>query len=71
MQVIALRVFTFGAFAYGAVLVCWFRELGHARWGVIQRDSAHVDADGPSTAMIFPARSRSCRAHSPNLKPKT
>lgn len=52
MQVAALLVFTFGAFAYGAVLAFWFRELGYRRWGTIRLGSPATTVDAPSWAMV-------------------
>ncbi|HSC27029.1 MAG TPA: histidine kinase [Vicinamibacterales bacterium] len=35
MPVVALLVYTFGAFAYGAILLLWIREWGRARWASV------------------------------------
>ncbi|HEV3485995.1 MAG TPA: histidine kinase, partial [Vicinamibacterales bacterium] len=52
IRVAALLVFTFGVFAYGAVLVFWGREAGRMPWGAVRRETTARPADRVGTAMV-------------------
>lgn len=55
LRLIALLTYTFGAFAYGAFLVLWVRELARTRWGggSPDRPSARQAMDPINAALLL------------------
>jgi anti-sigma regulatory factor (Ser/Thr protein kinase) len=53
LRLLALLVYTFGAFAYGAMLLMWVRELGAVRWGAQRCSGASSrEADTVNGALL-------------------
>jgi signal transduction histidine kinase len=54
LRLVALLTYTFGAFAYGAFLVLWVRELGRAGWGgrSSDRSAASQEMDAINGALL-------------------
>jgi signal transduction histidine kinase len=52
LRLLALLVYTFGAFAYGSMLLMWVRELGGRRWGGRRSTGAHREADAVNGALL-------------------
>jgi hypothetical protein len=53
LRLAALLVYSFGAFAYGAILLMWVRELGAVRWGARRTAGAsECEADAVNGALL-------------------
>ena len=53
LRLFALLIYTFGAFAYGAMLLMWVRELGRLGWGArAARGEASREADAVNGALL-------------------
>jgi signal transduction histidine kinase len=53
VRLFALLIYTFGAFAYGAMLLMWVRELGAVGWGTRRSDAGSArEADAVNGALL-------------------